>query len=182
IGKTLTRADSVVGEHTWNITPLSVNQLRFGYTRRGFDRSVLAGESAPQIPNIPLTSFRDVLPTYDIVCLQQLGPPASGNATFTTSVTQLIDNYSWIKSRHSLKVGTDIRFERLDALQPPSPTGNFQFSNIFTAGLSATGTPTTNTGNSFASFLTGQVTRFSIDAQSEVLKPRATIAEFRVSD
>src|SRR6185503_3082583 len=34
IGRTLTRADSVVGEHTWNITALSVNQLRFGFTRR----------------------------------------------------------------------------------------------------------------------------------------------------
>ena len=55
-------------------------------------------------------------------------------------------------------------------------------SNIFTAGLTATGTPTANTGNSFASFLTGQVTRFSIDAQSETLKPRAAIAELFVQD
>jgi len=186
IGKTLTRADSVVGEHSWNLTPASVNQLRFGFTRRGFDRSALAtGDSATQIskiPNIPLTSFSDVLPTYDVVGLQQLGPPANGNASFTTSVTQFVDNYSWVKARHSLKVGTDIRLERLDVLQPPSPTGNFQFSNIFTAGLSATGTPTANTGSSFASFLLGQVTRFSIDAQSEILKPRATIAEFFIQD
>jgi hypothetical protein len=186
IGKTLTRADSVVGEHSWKLTPTSVNQIRFGFTRRGFHRSVLAtGQPATQaskIPNIPLTSFADVLPTYDVVGLQQLGPPANGNASFTTSVTQLIDDYSWIKGRHSLKAGTDIRLERLDALQPPSPTGNFQFSNIFTAGLSAAGSPTANTGNSFASFLLGQVTRFSIDAQSEVLKPRATIAEFFIQD
>ena len=60
--------------------------------------------------------------------------------------------------------------------------GNFQFTNIFTAGLSAAGTPMANTGNSFASFLLGQVTRFSIDAQSEILKPRATIAEFFLQD
>jgi hypothetical protein len=67
-------------------------------------------------------------------------------------------------------------------LQPPSPTGNFQFTNIFTSGLSSAGTPTANTGNSFASFLLGQVTRFSIDAQSRILKPRASIAEFFVHD
>ncbi|MCW5982221.1 MAG: hypothetical protein KIT09_29305 [Bryobacteraceae bacterium] len=83
-GHTRTRADSVAGEHTWNLTPDSVNQLRFGFTRRGFDRSSLAtGQSATeasQIPNIPLTSFRDVLPTYDIVGFQRLGPPANGNA------------------------------------------------------------------------------------------------------
>lgn len=186
IGKTLTRADSVVAEHSWNLTPSSVNQLRFGFTRRGFDRSALAtGQAATRIshiPNIPLTSFQDVLPTYDVVGFQQLGPPANGNATFTTSVTQFLDTYSWVSGSHSLKAGADIRLERLDVLQPPSPTGNFQFSNIFTAGLNPVGTPVANTGNSFASFLLGQVTRFSIDAQSEVLKPRASIAEFFLQD
>jgi hypothetical protein len=186
IGHTLTRADSVIGEHSWNVTPGSVNQLRFGFTRRGFGRSSLAtGQPATQvslIPNIPLTSFGDVLPTYDVVGFQQLGPPANGNAEFTTSVTQIIDNYSWNKSGHSLKVGADIRLERLDVLQPPSPTGNFQFTNIFTAGLTAAGTPAANTGNSFASFLMGPVTRFSIDAQSEILGPRATVAEFFLQD
>jgi hypothetical protein len=186
IGKTLTRADSVVAEHSWNIAPTVVNQLRFGYSRRGFDRSALAtGQPATQvsqISNIPLTSFTDVLPTYDIVGFQQLGPPTSGNVNFTTSVTQFIDNFSWIKGSHSLKAGTDIRLERLDALQPPNPTGNFQFTNIFTAGLSPTGAVTANTGNAFASFLAGPVTRFQIDAQSEVLGPRATIAEFFIQD
>lgn len=186
IGKTLTRADSVVGEHSWSLLPSSVNQLRFGFTRRGFDRSSLAtGQPATQIsqiPDIPLSSFRDVLPIYDVVGLQQLGPPANSNASFTTSVTQFIDNLSFVKGSHSVKAGTDIRLERLDVLQPPSPTGNFQFTNIFTAGLSAAGTPDAGTGNSFASFLLGQVTRFSIDAQSEVLKPRATIAEFFLQD
>ena len=186
IGQTLTRADSVVGEHTWTVTPAAVNQLRFGFTRRGFSRSGLAtGQPATaisKIPNIPLTSFSDVLPVYDVVGFQQLGPPANANADFTTSVTQFIDTYSWRRSRHSVKAGADIRMERLDVLQPPSPTGNFQFSNIFTAGLSAAGTPVVNTGNSFASFLLGQVTRFSIDAQSQALKPRARIAEFFVQD
>ncbi|MCC6589018.1 MAG: TonB-dependent receptor [Bryobacterales bacterium] len=186
IGRTLTRVDSAVAEHTWNLTPAAVNQLRFGFTRRGFNRTSLAtgrpATDVTQIPNIPLSSFPDVLPTYDVVGLQQLGPPANGNAQFTTSVTQLVDIYSWIRGRHSIKAGTDIRLERLDVLQPPSPTGNFQFTSVFTAGLGATGTPTANTGNSFASFLLGRVTKFSIDAQSEILKPRASIAEFFVQD
>ena len=54
IGQTLTRADSVVGEHSWNVTPTSVNQLRFGYTRRGFERAALASCSAPSIVGVPL--------------------------------------------------------------------------------------------------------------------------------
>src|SRR5205823_4561911 len=118
---------------------------------------------------IPLTAFGDVLPTYLIAGMQQLGPPASGNSDFTTSVTQFLDTYSTVRRRHSVKFGADIRLERLDVLQPPSPTGQFQFTNIFT-------------GNSFASFLLGQVQNFSIDAQREFLKPRATIAEFFAQD
>lgn len=186
IGNTLTRADSIAAEHTWSLTPTAVNQLRFGYTRRKFDRDALrTGQPigpSTLVPNIPTTSFSDVLPTYDIVGLQQLGPPASGNATFTTSVTQFIDNYAWVRRGHSLKAGTDIRLETLDVLQPPSPTGNFQFTNIFTGGLASSGTVLANTGNSFASFLLGQVGRFSIDAQPDVLKPRARIAEFFLQD
>ena len=181
IGDTATRAGSLALEHTLTVSPTSVNQLRFGHTRRKFDRQ--SGRlSQPlaqiaRIPNIPVSSFANVLPTYDVVGFQQLGPPASGNASFTTSVTQFIDNYSLVRRGHSLKLGTDIRLQTLDVLQPPSPTGNFQFTSIFTGGLSSSGAINANTGNAFASFLTGQVGRFSIDAQPEVIKPRARVAE-----
>ena len=117
-----------------------------------------------------------------MVGFQQLGPPASGNANFTTSVTQFIDNYSTIRGGHSFKAGVDIRLEKLDVLQPPSPTGNFQFTNIFTGGLTSAGAVVANTGNSFASFLLGQVGRFSIDSQPEVIKPRATMEFFLQDD
>ena len=47
-------------------------------------------------------------------------------------------------------------------MQPPSPTGSFTFSNLFTdlPGAANTGTP-------LASFLLGQVQQFSIDLQQE---------------
>ncbi|MBI2689712.1 MAG: TonB-dependent receptor [Acidobacteria bacterium] len=186
IGNMVTRADSVAGEHTWNVGPTSLNQLRLGYTRRKFNReSLRMGQPVSQatlIPNISVPSFADVLPTYDIVGLQQLGPPASGNAAFTTSVTQFIDNFSWVRRGHSFKVGTDIRLQTLDVLQPPSPTGNFQFTDIFTGALTPAGAIAANTGNSFASFLIGQVGRFSLDSQPDVLKPRARIAECFAQD
>ena len=150
----------------------SVNQLRFGFTRRSFDRSVAGHRPAGRHRSrrsrtFRATSFCDVLPTYDIVGLQQLGPPANGNADFTTSVTQFIDNFSWISGPHSLKAGTDIRLERLDVLQPPSPTGNFQFTHIFTAADRA-GTPARTPATASRRFLARPGTRFSIDAQSRV--------------
>jgi len=186
IGNTLTRADSVALEHNWTVSSNKTNQLRFGYTKRGFERdSLRTGQPASEIsgiPNIPVSAFADTLPTYDVVGFQQLGPTTNGNATFTTSVTQIVDNFSWLRGSHSLKLGTDWRFETLDVLQPPNPTGSFQFSNILTSNLSATGTPVTGTGNAFASFLLGQVQNFSIDVQDETLKPRARIGEFFIQD
>lgn len=182
IGDTLTRADSVALEHSWTVSPSAVNQLRFGYTRRKFERESLRGAGTAGIPNLPVGSFADVLPVFDIVGLQQLGPAASANADFSTSVTQILDNFSQVRGAHSTKYGFDVRLQTLDVLQPPNPTGNFQFTNIFTAGLTPAGAVVAGTGSSFASFLTGQVGRFSIDAQPEKLSPRAKIAEFYVQD
>jgi hypothetical protein len=79
-------------------------------------------------------------------------------------------------------MGTDIRLEHLNVLQPPSPTGSFQFTSILTAGFNSAGAIQSNTGNSVASLLLGEVQGFSIDVQDEVLKPRASIVEFFIQD
>ena len=168
IGDTQTRADSVAADYAYTISPDAVNQVRVGFSRRGFHR---AGVNTTQ-----------AAPIFQIAGFQQLGPPESAASQFTTSVTQLIDTYTTIKGRHSLKFGTDIRLEHLDVLQPPDPAGLYSFSAVQTAGLSAAGTPTANSGNSLASFLLGQVNAFNIDIQQQVLKPRATVAEFFAHD
>ncbi|HET9216367.1 MAG TPA: TonB-dependent receptor, partial [Terriglobia bacterium] len=186
VGDTLTRADSVGLEHSWGISATQVNQLRLGFTRRGFNRATLqTGLPASQvsgIPNIPSSAFPDVLPNYDIIGFQQLGSPANGNAEFTTSVTQIVENFSSLRGRHSIKMGGDFRIEQMSSLQPPSPTGSFQFSSLLTSSLSSGGTPVPGTGNSFASFLLGEVQNFTIDVQQRVLKPRAQILELFVQD
>jgi outer membrane receptor protein involved in Fe transport len=76
----------------------------------------------------------------------------------------------------------DLRWEHLNVLQPPSPTGLFQFVQQSTGGLTATGGAVANTGNALASYLLGQVNTFSIDLQDETLRPRAAISEFFVQD
>jgi hypothetical protein len=186
IGDTTTNAHSLALDHTWNFADNKVNQLRFGYTRRGFSRESMRGDvtasAASGIPNIPNSTLGNTFPTVDVVGFQQLGPTSSGNGDFSTSLTQFIDNLSWSRGKHSIKMGTDIRIEHLDVLLPPNPTGNFQFTSTLTAQLNAQGQPVTNTGSSIASLLLGQVQTFSIDVQDEVLKPRATIAEFFIQD
>jgi len=70
-------------------------------------------------------------------------------------------------------------------IQPPSPTGNFTFSTLFTnaQAIPTIGSALSNfTGNALASFLLGQVQTFSIDVQQKVLRPRAHDMEFFVQD
>ena len=76
-----------------------------------------------------------------------------------------------------MKMGLDWRWERLNVIQPPSPTGSFTFNAL---GSDLPGTP--NTGTPLASFLLGQVQNFSIDLQQPEIRERAHFQEYFVQD
>jgi hypothetical protein len=186
VGLTNTKAASIVGNYVRVFSSRVVNELRFGYTRRSIDRQATAldtpASQALSLPGIPSNAaFQNTLPTFTIAGFQQLGSPANTASDFRTDVTQIFDALSLQRGRHSLKFGLDFRWERLDVIQPPSPTGQFTFSTLFTnsQGVPTIGTALASvTGNSLASFLLGQVQTFSIDLQQGVLRPRARIQEY----
>src|SRR5262245_41760360 len=74
-------------------------------------------------------------------------------------------------------MGFDWRWERLDVVQPPSPTGSFTFNAI---GSDLPGN--TTTGTPLASFLLGQVQNFSIDVQQAQIQERARFHEYFIQD
>ncbi len=168
IGHALTRGDAIAGDYTWILSNTALNQFRFGYSRRDLNQTSLQNGGIT-IPGLPANSFASVLPIFTITGLQQLGPTTAANSRFTTSVTELLDTFTLVRGRHTFKLGTDIRREALDVLNPPNPTGAFSFT-------------TTGSGNALASFLLGQVNAFSIDIQRNVIQPRAHIAEFFFGD
>jgi hypothetical protein len=185
-GLTDTRAQALVLNYTRVFSPSMVNELRFGYTRRSINRKATELSEALSFAGVPdNAALQNTLPTFAIGGFQQLGSPANTASLFRTDVAQVFDAFSWQKGNHSLKFGLDFRWERLDVLQPPSPTGLFSFSTLFTnsQALPQIGSALASfTGNSLASFLLGQVQTFSIDLQEEVLKPRAHIQEYFVQD
>src|SRR5262249_33058282 len=141
------------------------------------DLSSSAG-SALSIPGIPSNAqFPNTLPTFLISGYQQLGSPPNTASNFRTSVTEIADTVTWLKGRHTVKTGLDWRWERLNVVQPPSPTGSFTFNAIGSdlPGLSNTGTP-------LASFLLGAVQLFSIDLQQKEIQERARFQEYFVQD
>jgi hypothetical protein len=156
--------------------------MRFGYTRRSVGRVGLLLDGTPSsalgLPGIPgNAAYEDALPTFTIDGFQQLGSPANTNSDSATDVTQFVDTVSWQRGSHSLKGGLDFRYQRLDIVQPPSPTGLFRFTSL---GSDLPGT--TGTGLSLASFMLGQVQNFAIDLQTLEFRERATVLEAFIQD
>ncbi|HLK65621.1 MAG TPA: TonB-dependent receptor [Bryobacteraceae bacterium] len=176
IGHALTRGDAVATDYDWVRSATTLNQLRFGYSRRGLDQSSLQ-DGGSNIPGLPANSFGSVLPIFTVAGFQQIGPTTAANSNFTTSITELVDTFTWVRGRHTIKFGTDIRREALDVLNPPNPTGSFAFTTTGSNNSTVAGS-----GNALASMLLGQVNAFTIDIQKQVIQPRAHIAEFFVGD
>jgi len=182
LGHTRIDGGSFASQYLHTFGASMTNQLRVGNTRR---RVNLAATqlSAPAsaslgIPGIPSNAaFQNALPTFSISGFQQLGPSASAYSKTHTDVTEIADTFAFQSGVHFIKAGMDLRIERMDIVQPPSPTGTFSFSAV------ETGIPSSSSsGDALASFLLGQVDRFSIDLQQDVLKPRAKILEAFIQD
>ena len=164
------------------LSPSLLNEVRAGDTRRSVQRAAAqlnsSAGAALTIPGIPsFARFPNTLPTFLIAGYQQLGSPANTATDFSTSVLEIADTLTWVRGRHTLKMGFDWRWQRLDVIQPPSPTGSFTFNTI---GSDLPGTA--NTGTPLASFLLGQVQAFSIDLQEEKIQERARFQEYFIQD
>ncbi|MEO8258382.1 MAG: TonB-dependent receptor [Acidobacteriota bacterium] len=167
-------------QHTFSGNLL--NALRIGDTRRAVGRTAArlatSAGAALSIPGIPSTArFPNTLPTFMIGGYQQLGSPTNTASDFTTGVSEVADSVTWLTGRHTVKFGFDWRWERLNVVQPPSPTGQFMFNALGSdlPGVANTGTP-------LASFLLGQVQTFSIDLQQAPIQERAHFQEYFVQD
>ena len=166
----------MVGDYSWVPSSSTLNQFRVGYSRRDLKQTSLQ-DGGIAIPGLPANSFSSALPIFAVAGLQQIGPTTAANSNFTTSIAEILDTFTTLRGRHTIKFGVDLRREALDALNPPNPTGSFAFTTTGSNSSSVSGS-----GNALASLLMGQVGAFSIDVQRKVIQPRAHIAEFFVGD
>ncbi len=182
VGPQDTTSWAVASNYQRSIATNLLNELRVGDTRRAVQRRAVSlaspAGSALNIPGLPSgAQFPNTMPTFAPNGYQQIGSPNNTASDFSTSVTQLANSLTWLKGRHTLKTGLDWRWERLNVIQPPSPTGAFAFSTV---GSDLPGVA--GTGNAFASFLLGQVQTFAIDLQQTEIQERAHFQEYFFQD
>ena len=85
IGHAITRGDGLASEYDWTLSPSTLNQARFGYTRRDVNQTSLQNGGIA-IPGAPASAFPSTLPIFTVTGYQQIGPTTAANTNFTTSV------------------------------------------------------------------------------------------------
>jgi outer membrane receptor protein involved in Fe transport len=182
VGPQTTRSWAFASSYRQTFSANLLNEVRAGDTRRSVERRAARLPSpagtALTIPGIPMHGqFPDTLPTFAPDGYQQLGSPQNTASDFGTSVNEVADSLTWLKGRHTVKMGFDWRWQRLNVIQPPWPTGAFSFSTV---GSDLPGV--IDTGNPFASFLLGQVQNFAISFQQSEIQERAHTQEYFIQD
>ncbi len=142
-------------------SPTLINEFRFGYNRINSHRlqanantdvsgqiGLLGVPFQPDFGGLPSICF------VDVACV--------GSSDFLPSIEKqnsfvLNDNITWIRGRHSLKVGTEIRKEQVTIFQISAPRGDMTFGPDFTdnPALPFNSDGSTTGGVDFASFLLG---------------------------
>jgi carboxypeptidase family protein/TonB-dependent receptor-like protein len=152
---------SVALSATHLFTPNVVNEFRVGYNRinshrfqPNFDKNIAAQLNFPGVPFTPINGGLPSITFGD-------GTSAIGSFGFLPSVEKqnsfvFTENLTWIRGRHSLKYGTEVRLEQFTIFQPAASRGGMSFGTDYTDNPAA---PTTGsgsfTGGAVATFLLG---------------------------
>jgi hypothetical protein len=144
--------------HDYIFSPSTINNFRAGYTREPQLWSRLTSGNG-YLSTIGLTGLNppgDVLPRIQFGDgLQNWSDEVKNTGEQVNNVLQIADTVSHLRGNHSFKFGVDARWLQTNGADPNNQQGTFIFNSNETALPTAAGRAVS--GNSFASFLLGQV-------------------------
>jgi len=159
------KAQSVTFNDTHTFSPNVLNEFRFGWNSiKFFMTSIDYGENLANAMGIPGINLNDVTSAMTQMTFQNIrNLGANGNQPLITNQNdfQIFDNVTWIKNRHTFKLGGSVTFRSREILNADTIVGSFGFNNNMTsncAGVAAGCTVNSNTGFDVASFLLGYAT------------------------
>jgi outer membrane receptor protein involved in Fe transport len=139
------RAQNVMASDTHIFTPNVLNELRLGFNRiaagtfpENTGRDINRQVGLPEISSNP----RDFgLSQITITGYSQLGDELHNPQHSATSIYQAVDTATWVRSRHLIKAGFDVRWIRQNAFRDELSRGFLSFLGV--------------TGNALAEMLLG---------------------------
>jgi len=175
------------------LSPSKVNELRAGYNQFynvkagefANTRDVMAELKIPGLPSLPPVGWGT--PEIQISGFVSPGTASTfgdidGPYTNTNRVYQVIDNFSWTKGSHALRMGGELRWDQYNQFGNLFLRGQFRFEPNVTTQLSPTGAAVAGTGNAFAEYLLGYGKRNQGSVTPAEIKFRATSQAYYIDD
>jgi hypothetical protein len=173
-----------MGTNTRVITNSIVNESRFGYTKfynttgpeLAFSRDVVGSLGIKGLASGPPVQWG--IPGIVIAGYSGFGNSSEGPYENNNSAMQFINNLSWIRGKHSLKFGGELRRDQYNQVGNQFARGEFQFSTQATRNPAVTGA----SGNAFADYLLGQLNQSEAAVAIATAQFRSTGFAFYVDD
>ena len=171
--KIITNYYQYMGSNTWTATPHLVNEARFGYTHfynslgllSAFTHNVVDEVKIPGLSGgtastwgIPDVSFGNATGNPIKQIWSGFGDRGGdGPYVITDPSWQIVDNLSWVKGKHSLRLGYEFNRQTFNQLGNQFSRGQFSSQPIATAFNSGTGSSPLSGGDALADFLLGNL-------------------------
>jgi hypothetical protein len=151
--------EQYLGTNTRILSPNIVNEARFGYTRffnaistlSAFSVNTVAALNIPNLAPGPPVQWGVPGSAFNGDGFSALGDNTDYPYQNQNNTTQLVDNLSWIKGKHTFKFGFEYNRQNFNQF------GNQYLRGGATFAPNATQSPTHTAGDAFAEFLLGDI-------------------------
>jgi hypothetical protein len=154
----LTNVEQYMGSNVRTFSPSTVNEFRFGYTRffnsagreLAFKRDVVTELGIPGLKGGEPVTWG--IPSISLQGYSGFGDDSEGPYANDNNSLQFVDNFSWVRGKHSLRFGGEIRRDKYNQVGNQFARGSFIFeadaTTVVSGGKKSGGDP-------FADFLLG---------------------------
>jgi hypothetical protein len=112
-----------------SLSPSKINEVRFGYSRYRTSFSSLDANFDPSSIGLNFGTGKLGLPEFDFTNIENLGATGFSVPRGRTSQTfQILDNFTWLKGRHTFKFGGEFRRAAISNFNDNLERGIFQFT------------------------------------------------------
>ena len=180
--KLITTVHQGMLSNTRVLSTTQVNELRLGYNyffnslgrELAFERDVVSELGIPGVTPGPPIAWG--IPAIGISGYDGFGDDSEGPYVNKNHTYQLADNFSWTKGKHSFRFGGELRKDQYNQVGNQFARGSFGFEPT------ATTSPTSGGGNSFADFLLGYCKRCEASVSLATIQFRAFSQYYYIDD